>query len=384
MISTCIDLLTDALALPSVNPAHGDDPSLCGEERMADWLQAQLEERGLQVERLSPIGPGRPAVVGRNAPADPVRSLMIEVHLDTVGTSGMTVDPFKAEIRDGRLYGRGSCDMKGSTCAFLAALTVERIQALTDRGIQLLVVGAPDEETGLTGSEQLVNDGLRADDAVILEPTRCAPVIAHKGAFWYEVVLEGVAGHGSQPEKGVSTIEALTTFLPELYRIHREEAERYDHPLLGSSTLNVGRIEGGKTFNVIPDHTRLELDRRVVAGEDPGEFEDRVTDLLSGMVDRGTLTKGSIRRVSSTPPFQTDPESALVRTLQDAITGEGPAYGTSWVSDASMFSRVCANTVVFGPGDIAQAHTVDEYIELEQLEKGSAVFARFLERYGQK
>jgi acetylornithine deacetylase/succinyl-diaminopimelate desuccinylase-like protein len=382
MLTSCIDLLTEAVSIPSVNPAHGDDPSVCGESRMADWLRARLEERGLTVESLNPMGPDRPAVVGRNQPAHPVRSLMIEIHLDTVGVSGMTVDPFAGTVQAGRLYGRGSCDMKGSTCAFLTALTPERIQSLTDRNIQLLVVGAPDEETGLTGSQRLVEQGLRADDAVILEPTRCMPVIAHKGAFWYEVVLNGRAGHGSQPEKGTSTHQALAEFLPELYRIHQEEATKHVHPLLGSSTLNIGRIDGGRTFNVIPDHTRLELDRRVVAGEDPEAFAGRVHEVIVDMAHKKQLTGGHISCVSKTPPFQTDPESVLVQLLRSAIDGDSTPSGTSWVSDASMFSTVCGNTVVFGPGDITQAHTVDEYIELEQLETGIGVFARFLDAYG--
>lgn len=376
------DLLAEAVATPSVNPAHGDDASLCGELRMADWLQQQLEDRRLRVERLTPIGPARPALIGRNAVENPVRTLMIEVHLDTVGTSGMTVDPFGAVVKDGKLYGRGSCDMKGATCAFLAALTPERSRALSDRGVALMVVGAPDEETGLTGSQKLVEQGVRADDAVVLEPTRCAPVIAHKGACWYEVILEGLAGHGSQPEKGVSTHEALAQLLPIIYRIHQEEAGNHVHPLLGSSTLNIGRIDGGKTFNVIPDRTRLELDRRVVAGESPAVFADRVAAEIDRLIQNGDLTGGEIRGVSETSPFETGATSSLVRTLQEAIGVETSLVGTSWVSDASMFSPVCGQTVVFGPGDIAQAHTVDEYIELAQLEKGTAVFERFLEIYG--
>ena len=375
-------LLQQAVAIPSVNPSHGDDPALSGEKRMADWLSDQLGARGLEVETLDLMGPDRPAVIGRNTPRATSRSLMVEVHLDTVGTRGMTVDPFGGIIREEKLYGRGACDMKGSTCAFLAALTPDRVRHLEARGIQLLVVGAPDEETGLGGSAKLAADGLRADDAVILEPTRCLPVIAHKGACWYEVTLEGTAGHGSQPEKGVSTHAALAILLPELYRIHEEEAARHHHALLGQTTLNIGRIDGGKTFNVIPDHTRLELDRRVIPGEDPDAFTSRVSECLNALIQNGHLTGGSIRRTAMTPPFATDADSPLVKALQSAIHAPCKPEGTSWVSDASMFSQTCANTVVFGPGDIAQAHTVDEYISLGQLDRGVRIFERFLDQYG--
>lgn len=382
MRCSAADLLREAVAIPSVNPSHGKDPSICGEKRMADWLQQQLELRGLSVELEPLLGPDRPAVIARNAVPSPVRTLMIEVHLDTVGVDNMTIDPFAGEIRDGRLYGRGACDMKGSTCALLAALTPERVAALTERQIGLLMVGAPDEETGLGGSRLLAARGLAADDALILEPTRCVPVIAHKGAYWYEVTLTGIAGHGSQPEKGISTHEALATLLPELYRIHNGEAARFLHPLLGKSTLNIGRIEGGSTYNVIPDHTRLELDRRVVEGEDPDVFCERVREALGTLVRDKRLVRGEIHCSNWTPAFATDPQSSLVTSLQAAIGGDCPPEGTSWVSDASMFSPVCRNTVVFGPGDIAQAHTVDEYISLEALDNGVDIFARFLDRVG--
>ena len=382
MSGTGVQLLKEAIAVPSVNPAHGDDPAVSNERRMADWLQAQMETRGLSVERIPLMGPERPAIIGRNAPAEAKRSLMLEVHLDTVGTAGMTVDPFGGVIEDGKLYGRGACDMKGSTCALLAALTPERIQSLTDRGIQLLFVGAPDEETGLTGSRQLAEQGLRADDAVILEPTRCVPVIAHKGAHWYELTLEGIAGHGSQPEKGVSTHEALSRLLPELYRIHEEEASAHPHALLGTSTLNIGRIEGGKTFNVIPDFTRLELDRRVVAGEDPSRFEQRVSAKLEELVTEGLLVSGALTAVGRTPAFATSDTSPLVNSFLSLLDDGVEPEGTSWVSDASSFSDACEATVVFGPGDIAQAHTVDEFITLEQLERGERIFADFLDGYG--
>ena len=225
-------------------------------------------------------------------------------------------------------------------------------------------------------------EGLGAQDAVILEPTRCTPVIAHKGAYWYVLKLNGIAGHGSQPEKGVSTHAALARLLPELYRVHEELASSHPHPLLGTSTLNIGRIEGGKTFNVIPDFTRLELDRRVVAHEDPGLFEAAITDLLDQMVSEGHLTAGSISCVAKTPSFATSEVSPLVQQFLALDDASMQPHGTSWVSDASMFSSTCEHTVVFGPGDIGQAHTVDEFISLEQLDKGERMFGAFLDGYG--
>ena len=375
-------ILRDLIAVPSVNPAHSRDPSICGELRMAETLARLLAERGFSVEILDNYQPERPSVIAHAGPADGP-SLMFEVHLDTVGVDHMSIDPFQARIEEGRLYGRGACDMKGATAALLHALSPERVRAIAARGIRLLVVGAPDEECGTLGATTLAAQGIRADRALILEPTRCRPVIAHKGAYWYEVILHGRAGHGSQPQSGVSTNEALARLLPEILRAHKALQDMFIHPVLGCSSLNFGRIEGGHTYNIIPDRTLLQLDRRVVPNEAPELFENALRHILQELMRDGKLLSADCRLSSRTPAFATPADSSLVRQLQDAIhgvTGERPApEGTSWVSDASPFAQVCGETLVFGPGDIAQAHTANEYITLEQLDQAAAIFARFLD-----
>lgn len=384
--SPLVRLLTDLIRVPSVNPAHEAPPWALGESRMADKLSELLTERGLEVERLEVYGPERPSVIGRAGPVDASRSLMFEAHLDTVGTAHMTIPPFEGIMKDGRVYGRGACDMKGATAAFLYALTPERVRDLTRRGVQLLVVGAPDEECGTKGAATLAERGVRADQAVILEPTRCRPVIAHKGANWYEIRLRGKSGHGSQPASGVSTNEALARFLPELLRAHKALQQMHAHPLLGQSTLNIGKINGGQSYNIIPDHTTILLDRRVVPTEKPELFEHAVFHLLDELKREKRILDGEIQPTNQTPAFHTPANAPLPTMLADvteAVTGMRPiAEGTSWVSDAAPFGQVCGETVVFGPGDIAQAHTEDEYIEITELEKGAAIFARFLDDYG--
>lgn len=378
-----IDLLSSLIAVPSVNPAHCSDPEITGERRMADLVERLLRERGLVTERLNPTGEDRPAVIGRSNPPNPKTTLLLEMHLDTVGVADMTIDPFHAEVRDGKLYGRGSCDMKGSFAAFLHALTPDRIGKLNERGIELMVVAAPDEETGTHGAAHLVELGIRADMAIILEPTRCLPVIAHKGAFWYDIELRGRSGHGSQPASGVSTNAALARFLPELLNIHRHVSEASPHPLLGTSTLNIGRIEGGQTYNIIPERTRVHLDRRVVPSERAETFAEQIQQLLDDLTNEGFLCGGTITLNQNTLPFSTPPESPLVQKLQSAISAvthaPAPPEGTSWVSDASPFGQVCGQTLVFGPGDISQAHTDNEYITLEQLHLGARIFEEFLD-----
>lgn len=373
------------IAVPSVNPAHCSDPDITGEWRMADLIEGLLRERGLVIERLHPIAEDRPAVIGRSKPTNPRTSLMVEMHLDTVGVADMTIDPFHAMVREGKLYGRGSCDMKGPAAAFLHALTPDRIEKLNDHGIELMVVATPDEETGTHGAAHLVEVGIRADMAIILEPTRCLPVIAHKGAFWYDIELRGRSGHGSQPASGVSTNAALAHFLPELLDIHRRLSEASPHPLLGVSTLNIGRIEGGQTYNIIPERTRLHLDRRVVPSEHAETFAEEIQQLIENLTQQGLLCGGTISLNQNTLPFSTPPDAPLVQKLQRAITAvtHSPALpeGSSWVSDASPFGQVCGQTLVFGPGDISQAHTDNEYITLDQLSLGARMFAELLDHH---
>jgi len=380
------EILSELIRVPSVNPAHSDNALITGERRMADALSLLLQKRGFAVERREDSGPERPAILAAAGSAQASRTLLFEAHLDTVGVDNMTIAPFDGFERDGRIYGRGACDMKGSTAALLHALTPARIEALVRRGVRLMVVGAPDEECGTKGATTLAANGVRADHAVILEPTRCIPVVAHKGAYWYDVLLHGRGGHGSQPQAGVSTNEALARLLPELLRAHKALQQMYTHPLLGQSTLNLGKITGGHIYNIIPDRTLVQLDRRVIPNEPPELFEQAVRHILDELMLEKRILGGSCQRVNDTPAFSTNPEAALPQTLLNAIehvTGHRPAcYGTSWVSDASPFSRVCGQTVVFGPGDITQAHTEDEFIEIAALEEGAAILARFLDVYG--
>ncbi|MDF3127594.1 M20/M25/M40 family metallo-hydrolase [Kiritimatiellaeota bacterium B1221] len=384
-MSNLTDLLSRLIATPSVNPAHSDDPGITGEKRMAELFFSIFQAKGLQTEMIYPMGKERPAVIGKSQPEEIRSTLMLEMHLDTVAVAGMTIDPFQTEITDGKLYGRGACDMKGSMAALFHALTPERIQTLSERGIQLILLGAPDEETGLGGSTKLAAEGLGADVAIVLEPTRCLPVIAHKGAHWYEVHLRGRSGHGSQPHTGVSTNAALAEFLPDLFQIHADLTAAYQHPLLGTSSLNIGKISGGQTYNIIPEHTLLQLDRRVIPNEAPELFQVQVNQLIEKQVQQNLLLSGECLLHSHTDSFATEEDSPLVKSLQAAITrvtGEpAPCSGTSWVSDASPFSRTCGQVLVFGPGDIAQAHTEDEYIEIEQLERGAKIFTDFLDHF---
>ena len=263
MSDTVVELLQKLVAIPSVNPEDTDDPAITGEQRLADFLKTRLEQDGWQVEYTWPE-PGRPNLVARFGSEAAARSLMFEAHLDTVSVANMTIDPFAAELRDGRLYGRGACDMKGPMAAALHALSRPRLERLSAAGIQLIFVAAMGEEKGNQGALELAKSDLKADELIVLEPTGLQLVTAHKGTAWMEVELTGRAGHGSEPSEGVNAIEAAGRLMEALRTRTADRAKTACHPQLGGPTLNTGKISGGSAVNIIADRCVLELDRRLL------------------------------------------------------------------------------------------------------------------------
>jgi acetylornithine deacetylase len=375
-----VPLAARLVGIPSVNPRDTADPAIGGEARFAAFLADFLRSLDFAVETPA-ADPARPNVVGRFGHPQPERTVMIEGHLDTVAVEGMTVPPFAGEIRTGRLFGRGACDMKGPFAAALWALQPEVREAFLRSRAQLLIVGAVDEERGTTGARWLADHGVRADEAVVLEPTGLDLVLAHKNPGWLRLETTGVAGHGARPEAGINAIDGMCALLAALRNRARALAESAEHPLLGRATLNLGRIQGGHGTNIIPDHCRAEADLRLLPGQD---IEDLVRDLraradclrVAGVVKDATLAV-----ISTGRGFQTDPASGVAARLRRAAAAEGREArdtGSPWFSDAGAFSAVCGETLVFGPGSIDQAHTADEWIDLAELAAGGRILRRFL------
>jgi acetylornithine deacetylase len=379
--TSTVELLKQFVAIPSVNPAHTDDPAIANEFRMANFLGEVLTGIGFEVEQ-DRVTPERGNVIGRFGPANPQRTILFEAHLDTVGVSDMVIPPFEPRIENGRLYGRGSCDMKGAMAAALTAMDAGLLQRIAARGIEILFVGAYGEEAGNQGAERLVAQGRKAHQAVVLEPTDLSIVYAHKGALWLEVTLTGEAGHGSDPDRGRNAIFAiaeLVQWLRERNQVHQVE---HQDPILGKPTLNIGRIDGGLAINIVAHRCRLEIDRRVVASEDNQTVVAEIQDYLNAQIEADRIRSADVRVLKSGRPFVTSADSALVQSLQAALTACNcaPELKTAaWFSDAGPLSVSCDEIVVFGPGSIHQAHTVDEYIELAELEKGRQVIRAYLE-----
>jgi len=362
------------VATPSVNPEL--EESGTGEADVAELTAGWLRGWGLSVE-MSEIAPDRWNVLGRLEGDGVGPTLLLNGHLDTVGVAGMNVDPFGAELREGRLWGRGSCDMKGGVAALLAATAKLARDPLPGA---LVVALTADEEHASLGMEALVGSGMRADTAVVCEPTSLAVMPAHKGFVWVEVAFHGRAAHGSRPDAGVDAIEHAGGYLTALGALRNRLGAEKQHPLLGHGSFHAGTIDGGSAPSVYPDSCRLVLERRTLPGENAAgiieEFQ-AVLDSLAAEVPEleAKLTQGLTRPATEIPN-----DSPLVKGLLAACTREGvdPMLEgmTAWV-DAAFLNQAGTPAVCFGPGSIAQAHSADEWIDPLEIVTCAAILERF-------
>ncbi len=366
-------LLQQLVRIPSVNPMGRavEGPNYL-ETRVSDFLETHLRGLGIAVERQVVL-PGRDNIIARFDSLGAKRTLLFEAHQDTVPVEGMTIDPFGGEVRGGRLYGRGACDVKGGLAAMLTAFA--RLMREKPRGAASVIMAcAVDEEHTFLGVQRLAKD-MRADGAVVAEPTQLKVVFAHKGVVRWHASTLGRSCHSSRPEQGINAIYRMGRLLGHVERYAETlRASRVD-PLLGPPTLSVGRIEGGLSVNTVPDFCRVEVDRRLVPGEDALEAARHFEAELR-------RAAGPDLPFACSPPWLHCPalppqlDSDLAKRLSDsikAVTGTCETEAVPYGTDASTLAAAGVPAVVFGPGDIAQAHTADEWIDLTQLDAAAEI-----------
>lgn len=325
---------------------------------------------------MTEVAPGRQNVVGRLSGSGP--TLLLNGHLDTVGVEGMTVAPFGAVVEDGRLLGRGSCDMKGGIAALLAA---GRALAAGGARPNLVIALTADEEHASIGMADLVAgpDGA-ADLAVVCEPTSLHVMPAHKGFVWVEATFRGHAAHGSRPDVGIDAIRHAGLYLGALDGYASELTSRDPHPLLGHGSFHAGTISGGTAESVYPDRCTLLLERRTLPGESPDEVLADFQRVLDELAAREPTIDATLRMTLERPGTEVPVESDLVQGLIDAASNEGtpaPVEGmTAWV-DAAFLNEAGVPAVCYGPGSIEQAHTLDEWIDVEEIRTCARVLERF-------
>ena len=353
MASSLVELTSALVAIDSVNPALV--PGGAGEREIAlfaaDWCRAH----GLEVELL---GDARPSVVATKRGSGGGRSLLLNGHLDTVGVAGMDA-PFEPRVEDGRLYGRGAYDMKGALAAIMLAAT----DAPELRG-DVIVTLVADEELASVGTEAVV-EHVRADAAIVVEPTELRVAIAHRGFVGFELETAGVAAHGSRPDLGVDAIARMGPLLVALAELDERLQGGARHPLVGSASLHASLIEGGQELSSYPAHCVLTGERRTIPGETVADVEREL---------RAVAGDAALRVIASRDPYEASADDPFVELVARAA-GAGDPVGALFWTDAALIGAAGTPTVLFGPAGEG-AHAEVEWVDLSSLERVRDVVLR--------
>jgi acetylornithine deacetylase/succinyl-diaminopimelate desuccinylase-like protein len=369
-------LLRELIAIPSVNPAfaqaRGSGSTRAGELSIAEFVAVTAARAGLDVE-LRQVLPGRPNVLAHLRPAGKARHRVLLVpHLDTVGVADES--QFQPVVKGGRVHGRGACDTKGSIAAMLVALCELACAAGRPRETEVIFAGVIDEENAQAGSRALARSGLKSPLAIVGEPTRLQVVTAHKGSLWLELETRGRAAHGATPELGRNAVHEMARIVHLLQTAYVRQLQRRRHPLLGHASVSVGTIRGGTQPNIVPDHCAITIDRRILPGETESGVHREVRKLLHSLGLRADLRE---TKAAACLPLETDARLPLVRQFM-RCAGQRKPLGVHFFCDAAVLSAGGSPSIVFGPGDIAQAHTTDEWVALDQLERARDLLFHFL------
>jgi acetylornithine deacetylase len=369
------DLLERYVRIDSVNTDMGGG----GERAMAEALAQDLEAIGCEVTLHEQPSTRRPNVVAVLPGRDDGRLLLLEAHMDTVA---LPREPRPVRREGGRLYGRGACDTKGSAAAMLAALS--RLAAGPDRPT-VVFAGVSDEENAMAGSRALLEQLPAVDAAVVGEPTSLLPVRVHNGLMRFRVTARGTAAHTSRAHLGVNAIAAASRVVLSIQDELLPRLAARTHPLAGPALITAAMIEGGVAPNLVPEWCAVVIDRRLAPGEDPQAALAEVDQLLQQARARGddvgreepTILLPAVETPAA-DPLITAAEAVVADELGSTISAGGVPYGT----DASNLSGVGAiPCVVLGPGSIDQAHTEDEWVDLEEVERCSHIYEALVRRF---
>lgn len=379
--------LGDALALTrelvridSRNPSLA--PGAPGEREAARALAEVLRAWGFRVE-VHDAAPGRPNVIARiGSPGG--RTLMLNGHLDVVGTDGMRHPPFDATEREGRLYGRGSSDMKSGVAAMCAAAA-----RAADAGLdgEIVIAAVADEEWESAGTRVLLERGIRADAAIVTEPTRLAIMPAHRGFAWLTVTVHGRAAHGSRYDIGVDAIRHTGLLLAELDALQEGALAGRAHPLLGHASLHASTIEGGIGMSTYPDRCVLRVERRTLPGERPSDALDELTSACERVRARRPAFRADVTLDTAQGPSDVSTDAPVVRALARALEGAGEAVrieGMSAWTDAALLNEAGIPAICFGPGDIGLAHAAEEWVEIAEIQRATATLERLAREWTSK
>jgi acetylornithine deacetylase len=365
--------LSRLVQINSVNPTL-DPEGGKGETEIGDFVAGTLSKLGLEVAKHEPE-PGRVSVVGTLKGKGRGKSLMLNAHYDTVDVKGMP-EPFSGAERNGRIYGRGSYDMKGSLAAQIGAA-----KALVDAGAtlggNLLIAAVADEEVASIGTADLIRH-YQVNGAVVTEPTALEICLAHKGFVWLEVETKGRAAHGSKFELGVDANMRMGRVLAKLEQLEKDVRSRKPHPLVGPPSLHAATLQGGSGLSTYAASCTLGIERRTIPGETERQVISEVQEIVDGLTRADSAFKARVKATLARDPFEVSPEAGIVKSLAGAATrvlGKQPRFfgDTPWM-DSALLSSAGVETVVMGPTG-AGAHASEEWVDIDSVLKLAEILA---------
>ena len=368
-----VALTRELVRIDSRNPSLV--PGAPGEAAVARALAEILGEWGFVVE-LQDAAPGRPNVIARiGSPG--ARSLMFNGHLDVVGIEGMTHEAWGNGATDPkRIYGRGSSDMKSGVAAMCSAAARAADGALAG---EIVVTAVADEEYESLGTRALIERGIRADAAIVGEPTRLAIMPSHLGFVWIDITTHGRAAHGSRWDLGVDAIRHAGLVLAEIDRIDGDDLPKRSHPLLGRPSIHASLIEGGMGMSTYPDRCTVKIERRTIPGETPAHVRRELEDACARVAARRPTFRADVTITFSQEPSDVAVDAPIVRALDEALGAAGEVARvegmTAW-TDAALLNAAGIPAICFGPGDIGLAHAAEEYVLIDEIERATAILAR--------
>ena len=369
-------LLQQLVAIDSVNPdlvAGG-----AGEREIAHFVANWLTQAGVEVT-LDEVAPGRPNVIGIVRGTGGGRSLLLNAHMDTVGTTGMQ-RPHDPVVDGNRLYGRGAFDMKGGLAAIMVATAQARKLSL--RG-DIILAAVADEEYASIGTQAILKQ-YHADAAIVTEPTALRLCVAHKGFVWLEISTQGRAAHGSRPDLGSDAIVKMGHILVALEHLDRSLRAAPSHPLLGSGSLHASLIEGGQELSSYPERCVLQVERRTIPGESSEQVEAEIQALIEHLHSADPNIIASVKTTVVRDPFEVAESTPIVQTVSrhaTSLRGSAPEiFGDTMWMDSALLAAEGIPTVVFGPGG-AGAHAVIEWTDLEQVQRCSDILLATIQEF---
>lgn len=363
MSDTSINLLRDLIAIDSVNPSLV--PGGSGEKNIAEAIALEMKAIGMDVE-IKEAAPERPNVVGVLEGRQTGQTLMLCGHTDTVGVEGMK-SPFDPEVKDGKIYGRGSQDMKGGVAAMIDAARKIAGSGGMKSG-RLIVAAVVDEEYASIGAEALVKDWT-ADAAVVTEPTDLTVAVGHKGFSWVKIKTEGLAAHGSRPKDGRDAIFRMGRILSRLEKLDRRLQSKPEHPVLGTASLHASLIEGGREMSTYPDRCELKMERRTITGEAMETALHEAEEIIAELKDEDAEFAATVEFLFGRPPYETPSEHPMPQMLETAVKRAGhetKRTGMTFWTDAAILGEAGIPSVVFGPGG-AGLHSIEEYVIADEV-----------------